>query len=282
MFMKRPWKNFNKQILEATDMRSVNEVSKLSGVSRRTLQYYDEIGLLPPTAVKESGYRQYDDESLLRLWRILFYKELGFSLNDVRLLLSSPKETEKALMRKHKQNLLEKQAQLQKMMVSIDGILDDKFDISMLKDFDKTKIEEAKKRYAKEMSERIENSDNEFYDFYHPLVQYKMRNGKVFNIASVVSKMPDVAETDWDKLKKQGETVMNMFRNAIKDGPESAEARNAVAAFRKFASAFISCKDHELLVIGQSYLDEKKAVNKKIPGLAEFISMAIQCAVGQA
>ena len=61
-------------------MKSVNEVSKLSGVSRRTLQYYDEIGLLPPSAVKESGYRQYNDESLRRLWTILFYKELGFSL----------------------------------------------------------------------------------------------------------------------------------------------------------------------------------------------------------
>ena len=127
-------------------MKSVNEVCKLSGVSRRTLRYYDEIGLLPPSAVKESGYRQYDDESLLRLWHILFYKELGLSLEDIRSLLDSPKETEKEILQKHKQVLLEKQSQLHKMTLSIDHVLNDKFDISMLRDFDKNKIEAVKNK----------------------------------------------------------------------------------------------------------------------------------------
>lgn len=98
----------------------MNEVSKLSGVSRRTLQYYDEIGLLPPSAVKKSGYRQYNDESLRRLWNILFYKELGMSLDDIRLLLENPKEMEKELLQKHKKVLMEKQSLLQKMMRSIE------------------------------------------------------------------------------------------------------------------------------------------------------------------
>ncbi len=85
-------------------MKSVNEVSKLSGVSRRTLQYYDEIGLLPPSKVRESGYRYYNDDSLRRLWSILFYKELGMSLNDIRLLLENPKVMEEELLRQHKKN----------------------------------------------------------------------------------------------------------------------------------------------------------------------------------
>lgn len=126
-------------------MKNVNEVCKLSGVSRRTLRYYDEIGLLPPSMVKESGYRQYDDESLRRLWSILFYKEMGMSLDDIRLLLENPKEMEKELLSQHKQALIEKQSQLQKMVLSVDRILNDEFDISMLRDFDKNRLESVKK-----------------------------------------------------------------------------------------------------------------------------------------
>ena len=104
-------------------MKSVNEVCKLSGVSRRTLQYYDQIGLLPPSAVKKSGYRQYNDKSLRRLWNILFYKELGISLNDIRLLLDNSEEMEKEFLRQHKQILLTKKNRLQKMILSVNRIL---------------------------------------------------------------------------------------------------------------------------------------------------------------
>ena len=58
---------------------TVSEVSKLTGVSIRTLQYYDSIGLLPPTGYTEAGYRLYDDTAMERLQQILLFKELEFS-----------------------------------------------------------------------------------------------------------------------------------------------------------------------------------------------------------
>lgn len=70
-------------------MKTVKEVSKLTGVSRRTLHYYDEIGLLRPTSVTEAGYRLYDDEALERLQQIMLYRELEFSLNDIKQILES-------------------------------------------------------------------------------------------------------------------------------------------------------------------------------------------------
>ncbi len=70
-------------------MRSVSEVSKLTGVSVRTLHYYDQINLLKPTEVTESGYRLYDDMALERLQYILLYRELEFSLEDIREMLDS-------------------------------------------------------------------------------------------------------------------------------------------------------------------------------------------------
>jgi DNA-binding transcriptional MerR regulator len=69
---------------------SSNQVSKMSGVSARTLRYYDEIGLLKPARIASSGYRIYGQAELDTLQQILFYKEMGFSLTDIRKLLSAP------------------------------------------------------------------------------------------------------------------------------------------------------------------------------------------------
>lgn len=71
-------------------MRTVNEVSKLSGVSVRTLQYYDRIGLLHPTGHTQSGYRLYDDTALEKLQQILLFRELEFPLKDIKKILSDP------------------------------------------------------------------------------------------------------------------------------------------------------------------------------------------------
>ena len=79
-------------------MMTVHEVSRLTGVSIRTLQYYDRIGLLPPAEYTESGYRLYDDGSLERLQQILLFRELEFPLKDIRDIVSRPDfDREKAL-----------------------------------------------------------------------------------------------------------------------------------------------------------------------------------------
>ena len=71
-------------------MMTVHEVSQISGVSIRTLHHYDNIGLLPATKVTDAGYRMYDDTALERLQQILFFKELQFSLKDIKAILDSP------------------------------------------------------------------------------------------------------------------------------------------------------------------------------------------------
>ena len=68
---------------------SVSEVSRFTGISVRTLRYYDEIGLLPPTEVTQAGYRLYDEEALYRLQCILLYRELEFSLKEISELMGS-------------------------------------------------------------------------------------------------------------------------------------------------------------------------------------------------
>lgn len=79
-------------------MKTVHEVSRQTGVSIRTLQYYDRIGLLPPSMRTEAGYRLYDETALERLQQILLFRELAFSLDEIRAILSAPDfDREKAL-----------------------------------------------------------------------------------------------------------------------------------------------------------------------------------------
>lgn len=250
-------------------MKSVNEVCKLSGVSRRTLQYYDEIGLLPPSAVKESGYRQYDDDSLRRLWSILFYKELGLSLDAIRLMLNNPKEIEKELMLQHKQVLLEKQSQIKKMIHSVDRILNDEFDISMLRDFDKKRIEAAQKTYANQIRVLMESG------FFLPVVKSRIMYSKVYK-PSVVKSASKIMHIDFDKLIANADDVIQKFHRAMKDGVDSLAAKEAVTAYREFIQLIFPCDDKTFIDIGQAYLEYKDELEKNTPGLAEFVSAAIR------
>lgn len=86
-------------------MKTVNEVSKIAGISIRTLQYYDKIGLLKPTSYSEAGYRLYSDDDLKMLQSILLYRELEFPLKEIKELINS-KNFNKSLALEQQINLL--------------------------------------------------------------------------------------------------------------------------------------------------------------------------------
>lgn len=84
-------------------MRTVKEVSKLAGVSVRTLHYYDAIGLLEPTKVTDAGYRMYDDTALSRLQNILLFRELQFPLKEIKEKQISHRDTPHQSTNTHRQ-----------------------------------------------------------------------------------------------------------------------------------------------------------------------------------
>ena len=87
-------------------MRTISQVAELTGISTRTLQYYDEIGLLKPSELTESGYRLYDNEALQKLQQILFFKELGFKLKEIQEILQKPDFDRIKAFKKQKEMLL--------------------------------------------------------------------------------------------------------------------------------------------------------------------------------
>ena len=131
-------------------MMTIHEVSKLAGVSVRTLHHYDAIGLLPPTALTEAGYRLYDDTALARLQFILLFRELEFPLKDIKRILDDPNFDQSAALEDQIKLLELRRKQLGKLIALAretlkTGVTPMKFDA-----FDKT--EQA--RFASEVKEK--------------------------------------------------------------------------------------------------------------------------------
>ncbi len=97
-------------------MKSISQVAKLTGVSIRTLQYYDEIGLLKPSELTTAGYRMYDDDALQTLQQILFFKELGFPLKEIKQILAKPDFDRIAAFKKQKELFLLKRGRLDRLI----------------------------------------------------------------------------------------------------------------------------------------------------------------------
>jgi DNA-binding transcriptional MerR regulator len=101
-------------------MYTVKQLSDLADVSVRTLHYYDEIGLLHPSKVGANGYRYYDDDSLMRLQQILFYREIGLELLQIREVLDSPDFDLLSALQSHRTVLKEKMNRLQNLIETVD------------------------------------------------------------------------------------------------------------------------------------------------------------------
>ena len=132
---------------------SIGETSKLTGISVRTLHYYDEINLLKPSEVTESGYRYYDDNALEKLQQILFYRELDFPLKDIKEIISKPDYNSIQALKNHKELLLLKRKRLDKLIKLVENIIKGESTMEF-NEFDMTEIEKAKEKYAKEVKEK--------------------------------------------------------------------------------------------------------------------------------
>ena len=103
-------------------MRTVKEVARLTGVSVRTLQYYDEIGVFRPTRVTDAGYRLYDDEFLNTLQQVLFFRELDFPLKDIRIIMETPGFNKIEAFQKQKALLKAKRDRLDRLLDLLDRL----------------------------------------------------------------------------------------------------------------------------------------------------------------
>ncbi|MBK9125913.1 MAG: MerR family transcriptional regulator [Chloroflexi bacterium] len=133
-------------------MYTVKQVAELAGVSVRTLHHYDQIGLLKPTQIGANGYRYYDDDALLRLQQILFYRELGLELAQINDVLNSPDFDVLSALKAHRTALIERGRRINELLDTIDDTikhLSGETDMSRAKLF-KGFSDEQQKQYERE------------------------------------------------------------------------------------------------------------------------------------
>ena len=136
----------------------ISEVAKLSGVTVRTLHYYDEIGLLKPSDTTEAGYRVYSNKDLETLQQILFFRELDFPLNEIKEIMINPNYNKNEALNKHKELLMEKRKRIDGLIALINKTIKGD-NIMSFKEFDNSKIEENKRKYSEEVKNRWGNTD---------------------------------------------------------------------------------------------------------------------------
>ena len=230
----------------------IKDFAALTGVSVRTLHYYDEIGLLQPACVDRStGYRFYDDTSLLRMQQILFYRELDFSLSSIAQILSSPDfDREKALYQQ-KQLLILKKERLERLIAAIDGAAKGE---NVMNAFDNKEFEqykaEARQKWGQTQAYREYESREQ-----SPAEQQTAANGL------------DAVFAEFARCMKAGEA------------PQSAAAQALVQKLQQHVTDnFYTCTPQILAGLGQMYvLDERFRANidRHGAGTAEFVSTAI-------
>lgn len=237
-------------------MKTVKEVSRLTGVSVRTLHHYDAIGLLKPSCVTDAGYRLYDDAALRRLQAILLFRELQFPLKEIRAILDSPAfDPADALTQQIR--LLEMQRDRLNGIIALARKIQQKgVDIMNFDAFDRTEIDQ----YAAEAKARW--GDTAAYAEFaaHPAENHKAAGEALMAILAEIGGMKRLSPDDAAVQRKIGQLQQHITDN------------------------FYTCSDEILRGLGEMYVSDER-FRKNIDcaggeGTAEFIRRSILAHTG--
>ena len=235
-------------------MLKVNEISKITGMSVRTLHYYDSIGLLKPTYISAAGYRFYDDEALKRLQSIMLFRELEFPLKDIKSILDNPNTDLKEVLTQQLHLLNLKQKHINDLIdLASDLIKGEDYKMNF-KAFDNYDIEQ----YKEEVKQRW--GDTQAYK------EYNEKTAKNIDLMGATAGLME---------KLQTIAALNKLP------PEHSDVQDRIRELQEYITAnFYNCSKEIRAGLGQMYIcDErfKKNIEKACGiGSAEFISTAIK------
>ncbi|MGN8768383.1 MerR family transcriptional regulator [Paenibacillus barengoltzii] len=248
---------------------TIQKLGNLAGVSTRTLRYYDEIGLLKPARTNSSGYRIYGRREVDLLQQILFYRELGLSLEDIRSIVTDPGFDGTRALREHRNQLLDKRKQLDALIANVEKtIASHEGRISMqdqekFEGFKKQLIEENERKYGREIREKYGEDT------------IKKSNQKLMNMT----------QEEYAKVTQLENEVKVALAEAMKTGDPAGELAQKAADLHKQWLTFYwneySKEAHAGLA--QMYVDDerfKAYYDKDQPGAAKFLRDAIQIYTG--
>ncbi len=239
-------------------MYTVKQLSKLAGITPRTLHHYDEIGLLKPSRVGENGYRYYGDESVLRLQQILFYRELGLPLEDIKKIMGRRDFDVIGALYSHREALQKQVTRLNRLIHTVDNTINHlKGNIIMSeKGLFEGFSEERQEQYAAEAEK-----------MYDPeTVRESNRKWKSYSAAKK------------EAILTEGNAIYTDMIAAMPKGAASPDVQEIVGRWRKHMDYFWTPNLDELLALANGYNDDprfKANFDKMHPRLAEFMREAV-------
>jgi DNA-binding transcriptional MerR regulator len=238
---------------------TVKQLSDLAGVSARTLHFYDQIGLLKPSAHGENGYRYYGEESLLRLQQILFFKELDFSLAEIREIVDRPDFDLMQALGAHRRLLEERAARLRRLILTVD----------------KTMLH---------LKGELDMSQDEYYEGFSQEKQreYSQEARQRWGEAVVQG-----SENRWNRLTPEQKAAKQAESDAITraivahmaEGPESPEVQRLIGRMHEGMQFYYDCTYEIFQGLGHMYNEDERfrsMYQKRYhPDLPAFLEQAI-------
>lgn len=249
---------------------TVQKLGRLAGISTRTLRYYDEIGLLNPARTNSSGYRIYGQAEVDKLQQILFYRELGLSLDGIKEIMGNGTFDAGSALLEHRDRLLDKRRQLDLLIANVEktlavseGRLITMTDEEKFEGFKQQVIDGNEAQYGKEIrrqyGDAVVNQSNE--------------------------KLKHMTQAQYDEVTRLADEVTATVAEAFKQGdPASGTAQRAADLHRQWLSFYWTEYSKEAHAgLAQMYVDDERFrahYDKSQPGTAEFLRDAIRIYTG--
>ncbi len=241
---------------------SIGQVARLAGVTTRTLHHYDEIGLLSPEDRSTAGYRQYGDVALARLQQILFYRELGFSLDDITVMIDDPDANPRDHLRRQHELLLDRSSRVRAMVEAVEKAMEaEKMGISLTPEerFEVFGADDPA-QYVDEVEERWGETD---------AYKESRRRTKAYT------------KGDWQAIKQESADIDRDFIAAMRHGePADGEAAMAIAERhrRHINDRFYPCSHEFHRGLAEMYIADPRFANNyntQAEGLAQYVHKSI-------
>ncbi|MBE0672013.1 MAG: MerR family transcriptional regulator [Anaerolineales bacterium] len=240
-------------------MFTVKQLSKLAGVTPRTLHHYDEIGLLKPSRVGDNGYRYYGEDAVLCLQQILFYRELDIPLNDIKKIMGRRDYDVMGALQSHKESLNKQAVRINRLIQTVENTIEH---LKGTKTMSDEKLfegfsEEEQEKYALEAEQR-----------YDPeTVRESNRKWKAYSAAKKKA------------ILVESSTIYKDMIAAMPKGAKSAEVQAIVERWRAHMDYFWTPSLEQLLELAKGYNDDPKFkanFDKMHPQLAAFMRDAVK------
>ena len=243
-------------------MYMINEISKLTGVTIRMLHHYDKIGLLVPSKRNNSNYRVYSEEDVARLYQILLFKELEFTLKDIKRILDDEGFDREEALKVHKKLILEKKNRLEKIIESIDDTIRNIGGKTMskkdFKAFSYDEIRNHQEKYKEETEQKYGKSD-----------AYKESKEKTSKYS----------KNDWENIMEDAGVIYEELAKLMDRNPANDEVQVLVQKWRDYISNnFYNCTIEIFRGLALMYVADERFTNnidKYGEGLAQFLSDAM-------